>query len=419
MNDVNDDVDRSGAERYEHEVDEHAADEFEGDDLDLFESGEETAGKKRKPRRRTVLLAVLLVVVIVGGWGAYYGAGVILGIGGYGNYGGDGDTDVLVQVDNGATTRDIAEKLQSQDVVRTVRAFLNASAGNTDVANVQPGFYVMKTHMSGEAAVTRLVAPTSRVGNVQIKAGEQLDDTKNPDNSVKPGILSEIATASCVTLNGAKKCVSADDMHKAAETADPAKLGIPDWAEPIVAKADPKHRLEGLIVSGVYDVKPGTDADTTLKSVLLQSAAKLNTLPQTSQDTGLSPYQVLTVASLIEREAITSDFTKVSRVIYNRLARGIPMGDDSTINYVLDQPLITTSDADRGKPGAYNTYLNTGLTPTPISSPSQEALTAAQKPADGPWLFFVKCDKSGNSCFAVTQAEQDANTDKARAAGAF
>lgn len=401
MNDVND-------------VEQH-----EDSDFDLFDSGEETGGKRPKPRRKLVLLAILLVVLIGGGWGVYYGAGVYLGVGGYGNYGGDGDSDVLVQVDNGATITDIAETLKSKDVVRTVRAFLNASAGNAEVGNVQPGFYVMKTHMSGEAAATRIVSAASRVGNVQIKAGTQLDDTKNPDNSTKPGILSQLAAASCVTLNGTKSCASPDDVRKAAQTADPTKLGIPSWAAPAVAKADPVHRLEGLIVSGVYDVRPGTDAVTLLRSVLSQSAAKLSTLPQTSQDTGMTPYQVLIIASLVEREAITSDFTKVSRVIYNRLAQGIPMGDDSTINYVLDQPLITTSDADRGKPGPYNTYLNTGLPPTPISSPSPEAITAAQKPADGPWIFFVKCDKDGNSCFAVTQAEQDANIAKAHAAGAF
>ncbi|HEY0500708.1 MAG TPA: endolytic transglycosylase MltG [Kutzneria sp.] len=401
MNDVND-------------VEQH-----EDSDFDLFDGGEETGGKRPKPRRKLVLLAILLVVLIGGGWGVYYGAGVYLGVGGYGNYGGDGDSDVLVQVDNGATITDIAETLKSKDVVRTVRAFLNASAGNAEVGNVQPGFYVMKTHMSGEAAATRIVSAASRVGNVQIKAGTQLDDTKNPDNSTKPGILSQLAAASCVTLNGTKSCASPDDVKKAAQTADPTKLGIPSWAAPAVAKADPVHRLEGLIVSGVYDVRPGTDAVTLLRSVLSQSAAKLSTLPQTSQDTGMTPYQVLIIASLVEREAITSDFTKVSRVIYNRLAQGIPMGDDSTINYVLDQPLITTSDADRGKPGPYNTYLNTGLPPTPISSPSPEAITAAQKPADGPWIFFVKCDKDGNSCFAVTQAEQDANIAKAHAAGAF
>ncbi|EWM11754.1 endolytic transglycosylase MltG [Kutzneria sp. 744] len=402
------DVDRDGVDQ-----------QHEDSDLDLFDSGEDTPAKRAKPRRKLILLAIVAVVLIGGGWGAYYGAGAYLGIGGYGNYGGDGDSDVLVQVDNGATITDIAETLRSKDVVRTVRAFLNASAGNAEVGNVQPGFYVMKTHMSGEAAVTRIVSAASRVGNVQIKAGTQLDDTKNPDNSVKPGILSQLASASCVTLNGDKKCVSADDVHKAAQTADLAKLGIPSWAVPDVSKAPPVNRLEGLIVSGVYDVRPGTDAVTLLRSVLSQSAAKLATLPQTSQDTGMTPYQILVIASLIEREAITSDFAKVSRVIYNRLAQGIPMGDDSTINYVLDQPLIRTSDENRDRPGPYNTYLNHGLTPTPISSPSQDALAAAQKPADGPWLFFVKCDKDGNSCFAVTQAEQDANADKAKAAGAF
>jgi UPF0755 protein len=411
VNDVNDEVSSQVPEGQVAE---------EGDDFDLFESGEETGSRrKRKPRRKLVLLAIVLVVLIGGGWGAYYAAGSYLGIGAYGNYSGDGDQDVLVQVDNGATTRDIADTLLSMDVIRTVRAFLNASAGNAEVGNVQPGYYVMKTHMSGEAAVTRLVAPASRVGNVQIKAGTQLDDTKNPDNTTKPGILSLVAAASSVTLNGTKSCVSADDVRKAAQTADPAKLGIPDWAVPEVKKAPPANRLEGLIISGVYDVRPGTDAVTLLKSVLSQSAAKLSTLPQTSQDTGMTPYQVLVIASLVEREAITSDFAKVSRVIYNRLAAGVPMGVDSTINYVLDQPLLTTSDADRAKPGPYNSYLNNGLPPTPISSPSQAALTAAQKPADGPWMFFVKCDKDGNSCFAVTQAEHQANVDKARAAGVF
>ena len=391
------------------------------DDLDLFDSSEEPAkgAKKRKPSRKLALLAIVLVVLLGAGWGVYYGAGTYLGIGAYGNYSGDGDSDVLVQVDNGATITDIGQTLESMGVVRTVRAFLNAASGNDEVGQVQPGYYVMKTHMSGDSAVSRLVAPASRVGNIQIKAGVQLDDTKNPDNSTKPGILSMLASAGCATLNGTKDCVSEADLAKAAQTADPAKLGVPDWAIPLVTKADPAHRLEGLIISGVYDVKPTTNATDLLRQVIVESAAKLTTLPQTSQDTGFTPYQVLTIASLVEREAISTDFSKVARVIYNRLAAGMPMQDDSTINYVLDQPLITTSDADRAKPGPYNTYVNTGLPPTPISSPSQDAITAATKPADGTWLFFVKCDKDGNSCFATTDAEHEANVAKARAAGVF
>ncbi|AHH96082.1 hypothetical protein GCM10010174_42800 [Kutzneria viridogrisea] len=393
--------------------------EVQHEDLDLFDSAEEPATPARRPRRKPVVLAAVVVVLLLLCWGAYYGAGRFLGIGSYGDFGGDGGSDVLVQVRDGASTKAIGEMLADNDVVRTGRAFVNAAGSDDRVGALQPGFYVMKTEMSGKAAVARIVDPASRVGNLQVKAGLQLDDTRKPDNSVNPGILSLLAKASCATLDGKQTCVPVEELRKVAETADATALGVPDWALSSVAKAEPKHRLEGLILSGVYDVKPGASAQDLLRAVITSSATKLADVPKLSEDTGFTPYQVLVVASLIEREAIESDFGKVSRVIYNRLAVGMPMQDDSTINYVLDQPLLATSDADRARPGPYNTYLNTGLTPTPISSPSQKAMQAAVKPTEGTWVYFVKCDKEGNSCFATTQAEHDANVSKARAAGIF
>lgn len=390
------------------------------DDLDLFDSEESEEPAPAKPRRKLILWGVVAVVVVALGWGAYYGAGKLLGVGTYGDYSGDGGSDVLVQVEDGATTRDIGADLAAAGVVRTGRAFVNAASGNEKVANVQPGFYVMKTQMSGKAAAARIVDDANRVGNLQVKPGLRLADSKGPDNKVVPGIVSQMATASCVTLDGKKSCVSADDLWHVAETAEASSLGVPSWALPAVAKAEPKHRLEGLILAGVYDVKPGGTAQDLLRTVLTASATKLSGLAQLSQDTGFTPYQVLVTASLIESEAIESDFTKVARVTYNRLAIGMKMQDDSTVNYVLDKPLLATSDADREQPGPYNTYLNTGLTPTPISSVSLKAMQAAAKPADGTWVYFVKCDKDpGNSCFATTLDEHNANVAKARAAGVF
>ena len=400
------------------------------DDLGLFDNESESPNPSRwraigwrkitaTRRGKTIVLGSLCAVVLLLGWLGYYFAGTVLGIGAYGDYSGNGDSDVLVQIQTGASTKAIGATLVDADVVRTARAFVNAAGSNDQVANVQPGYYVMKTKMSGHTAVDKLVDPASRVGNLQITAGLQLDDTRNPDNSVKPGIFSLVAKASCVTLNGVHNCVSANDVHHAAETADPSALGVPDWALSAVSKADPKHRLEGLIAAGVYDIKPGTSAQEILKAIITASANKLASLPDSAQNTGFTPYQVLVVASLVEREAIEPDFAKVARVIYNRLAQGMMLQDDSTINYVLDQPLITTSDADRNRPGPYNTYLNTGLTPTPISSPSQQAIDAALKPADGTWLYFVKCDKQGKSCFATTETEHEQNVQQARAAGAF
>jgi UPF0755 protein len=86
---------------------------------------------------------------------------------------------------------------------------------------------------------------------------------------------------------------------------------------------------------------------------------------------------------------------------------------------VLDAPVVTTDGSARNAPGPYNTYLNFGLTPTPISAPSQAALKAAATPADGPWVYFVKCQKDGTSCFSVTEDEHRQAIREARARGAY
>src|ERR1044072_8518072 len=121
------------------------------------------------------------------------------------------------------------------------------------------------------------------------------------------------------------------------------------------------------------------------------------------------------MAALMEREATTTDFRKLWRVTYNRLAKPMKLGCDPAINYVLDRPEITTKSSDRAKAGPYNTYNNFGLPPTPISAPSDKAIDAAVTPTPGKWIFFVKCQKDGTSCFAVTDAEHQQNVEKARA----
>jgi UPF0755 protein len=125
------------------------------------------------------------------------------------------------------------------------------------------------------------------------------------------------------------------------------------------------------------------------------------------------------IASVIEKEAITPDFRRVSRVIYNRLAAGMLLQMDSTINYPLDRQEVNTSDADRARPGPYNTYLNVGLPVSPIGSPSAAAIAAALHPEPGTWRYFVKCQKDGASCFSVTPEEHYAAVRAAAARGVF
>jgi UPF0755 protein len=274
--------------------------------------------------------------------------------------------------------------------------------------------------MSGEQAVARMLDPKTRVPAVQIVGGVKLTDIKVGDKVAK-GIYSQLADASCTEKDGQKKCLTGDEIKAAAEQTDPVALGVPDWALADVKRADPQFRLEGLIMRGVYQVKPGVSAVELIRSVIVASAQKLQGvgIPSGTMNTGFRPYEVLVIASLIEKEAIEKDFGKVSQVIYNRLKKPMALQFDSTINYKNNQPHIRTSDADRQKPGPYNTYETLGLPPTPIGSPSQQAIAAALKPEGGDIIYFVKCQKDGTSCFATNFDEHNANDQKAQRDGIY
>jgi UPF0755 protein len=121
---------------------------------------------------------------------------------------------------------------------------------------------------------------------------------------------------------------------------------------------------------------------------------------------GLTTYQALIVASLVEEEAgVPGDFPKVARVVYNRLEAGMPLQFDSTLNYVLAQRKLHLTFEDIRTPSRYNTYLHAGLPPTPISNPGLRALRAALEPAPGDWLYFVAIDKKGHSAFTASYSE--------------
>ncbi|KJK35484.1 aminodeoxychorismate lyase [Lentzea aerocolonigenes] len=381
---------------------------------------ESSARDKAKKRKKTVLWLVVALVLSVGLGGAYYGYRELRGIGSFDDYAGSGEADAIVEVQDGEVVSQIASTLYDNGVVASARAFIEAAKTDQRATTIQPGFYLMKTKMSGAQAVAKMVDPKTLVPAVQIVGGLKLTDIKVGDKVVK-GIYSQLADASCTAKDGVKKCLTFDEIKAAAEQTDPVALGVPDWALADVKRAEPEYRLEGLIMRGVYQVKPGVSAVELIRSVVVASAQKLAGagIPGGTVNTGFRPYEILVISSLIEKEAIEKDFTKVSQVIYNRLKKPMPLQFDSTINYKNNQPHIRTSDADRDRPGPYNTYLTPGLTPTPIGSPSQQAIAAAMRPEGGDILYFVKCQKDGTSCFATTREEHDANDEKARREGVY
>ena len=372
---------------------------------------------QRSRRRKRLGVLGVAVVLLLGGvvGGGYY---VFSSIFSTPDFEGSGDGSVVVQVQDGDTTRQIANELLDRGVVESAEAFTKAAADEPRIRSVQPGYYQLRLRMSGASAVGLLLDPAVRVGQLEIRGGVQLDDTSAPDGTVAPGVLSLISKATC---DGDGKCVPVADLRAAMAKTDPATLGIPSWALDDVAKAEPTRRLEGLLVPGRYDVKPGTPAVAVLQGLLATSSARLEAagLVSGAQSIGSTPYQVLVLASLVEKEGITPDMPKVARVIYNRLGAGQRLELDSTVNYPLDLQALRTSAANREKPGPYNSYANTGLPPTPIAAAGSAAIQAAMTPAAGPWVFFVRCQKDGTSCFATTLAEHQANVAEAEKNGAI
>jgi UPF0755 protein len=359
-----------------------------------------------------VILAVALVLGGVIGYQRYFAAP---------DYDGDGQGDVIIQVRDGDTTRAIGAELATDGVVLSGRAFTRAAEDYANIRAVQPGYYRMRLRMSGDSAVALLMSPSTRVGQLDIKGGVQLDDTQGPNGVASPGVLSLISRATCTQLNGVSTCVPVPALRTAMATTPPAELGVPDWALTDVSKAEPNRRLEGLIAPGRYDVRPGASAQEVLRTLVANSANQYAADGLTSLDGQhkYRPYQLLIIASLVEREGIGPDFGKIARVIYNRLGNRVRLELDSTVNYPLDRQAVRTNASDRARPGAYNSYANYGLPPTPIGAPGDQAIQATLNPTPGPWMFFVKCQRTGASCFSTTLQQHVQNVNAAVAAGAF
>jgi UPF0755 protein len=375
---------------------------------------------RRKRRLTGGFVLALLIVVVVGA--VFLGSKLWHTLsGGDNDYSGAGVDDVVIQIHDGDSTTAIGQTLEDHKVVATVKAFVDAADGNSAISSIQPGFYKVRTEIPAANAVARLADPQNRVGKLVIPEGRQLDDIQDvKTNAVTDGIFSLISRATCVNLDGDRHCVSVDDLKKSASSAAPAALAVPDWAmNPVTALGNDHRRLEGLIAPGAWNIDPSATPQDILSTLIGTSATQYaqGGLLATAKSMNTSPYQILTVGSLVQRESKPDDFAKVARVIYNRLAENRTLEFDSTVNYPLDRIEVATTDADRGQRTPWNTYVRPGLPAGPICSPGQPALAAAEQPALGDWLYFVTIDMQGTTLFTRDYPQHLANIELAKRNG--
>jgi len=163
--------------------------------------------------------------------------------------------------------------------------------------------------------------------------------------------------------------------------------------------------VEGFILPETYFVAK-TDDETAILKKMVDSFDKLAAqldLPGAAVRLHLTPYQVIVVASIVEREAlIDDDRAKVARVIYNRLDAKMQLQMDSTVLYAIGKEgKANVTQDDRKINSPYNTFVAPGLPPGPISQPGRKSLEGAVAPAAGDWIYFVTTDVSGRSSFTA------------------
>jgi UPF0755 protein len=176
--------------------------------------------------------------------------------------------------------------------------------------------------------------------------------------------------------------------------------------------------LEGFLFPATYDLYRGDPASRLVHEQLIAFTENFGEQEiRGAHALHITPYQLLIVASMVEREAqVPGDRAKIAAVIYNRLRQGMPLGIDATIYYAVelrdgiatDTHELTESDLRIDSP--YNTRTHTGLPPTPISNPGLASIRAAADPAHVPYLYYVAgADGCGEQVFSRTLAEFEVN----------
>jgi len=336
-------------------------------------------GPRRRRFRWIAPLVALLVILIPVGIGGSYAYSLYMSKYHPADYSGPGSGYLVVQVPAGASPTSLGPELARLGVVASARAFVLAAEHSSNPNGLLPGFYGMHRQMKASLAYALLLDQKNLVQvTVTIPEGWR---------------LSQI-----VAYLGAKSGIPASAYQ--AVLNDPARLHLPAYAN---------GKPEGYLFPATYEVLPHETALGVLTGMVQrfeQEAAQLN-LPTAAKRVHLTEGQVVIMASLVEAEGgRVSDYPKIARVIYNRLAQGIPLQLDSTVLYGLHSYGIIASDQQLTSTSPYNTYKYKGLTPGPIDSPGAAAIQAVLNPAAGNWLYFVTVNpKTGLTLFTASQAQ--------------
>jgi UPF0755 protein len=306
--------------------------------------------------RRTVIVAVLLGVVLLSLWLYVLRSPA------------DFPIDKLVSVPQGESLSQVAQTLQDDGVIRSALGFRVLITLLGRAQTVQAGDYVFKEprDLFSIARAMSIGAFGLEPQKIRVPEGATVEE------------MSRIFGSQLERFN----------------------------ADNFTAQAKP---VEGYLFPDTYFFLPNANESIVLQTLRQNFDAKTATIAQALAASGKSLNELVIMASILEREAYnTADRKLISGVLWNRLARGMPLQVDAVFAYTLGKGTFQLTVKDLTTPSPYNTYLNKGLPPTPIGSPSLDSLLAAAAPTKSDYLYFL-ADRHGVTHYCKTYSCQLAN----------
>ena len=259
--------------------------------------------------------------------------------------------DILIEP--GDTGTEIAEKLYKSGVIKAGKVFYKLAINEKRSNSISPGIHEIDLKISAKAALEQLLDPKRNRGVFGFIEGLRKNE------------IFDLLKKSKLVSGNLSPSVKPDKIYKTSN-------------------------LEGFLFPAQYSFAPGTSTDTAVNQMIqrFNLAAKTSKIDQGFN--GFSPFELVTIASIIQAEGDPQDFTKIARVIYNRLKIKMPLQMNTTVEYAANlRGKIRLPYKQLEVNSRYNTYKYQGLPLGPIGNPGQDALNASVNPESGDWIYFI------------------------------
>ncbi len=326
---------------------------------------------------------------------------------------------IVFTVADGETASEIAGRLEDEGFLTDRRSFVFIATERGLTGDLRTGTFILRKSMTPDDIVTALLVP---------------EGTKYVDIALRTGLRLEQITAKLETIDGLK--MNPEDFYQLAKHPTAALLADYPWLKAILPDG---ASLEGFLWPATYRVLPDTTADELIRDMLDGFHNAMGDRLTVPKERGRSFYEILTLASMVEREAVVDDErATIAGVFENRLhkLRGIApvLASDPTVFYAVDTLNLAKMPIEQWKTYSfwnvpdqplrqielppellgYQTYTQAGLPPGPIATPTLASIDAALEPdtKDGYLFFVAKRDGTDTHAFAKTQAEHAKNLKK-------